>query len=465
TESLDQIHDRLQKLVSQLEIHEVSLSQEDINLNLKIYEAEVKNSSSTGTITQNLAFVSSFNTDNTTEPVSSAASAFVIYAKMSVSSLLNVDSLSNAEEILVECYNCHRKGHFAREYMSPKDSRRNDVAEPQRRNVPVETSTLNALVSQSSQTNDKTSLGYNSQVFTRAMFDCDDYLSSESDESWPPSSLYDRFQSSDGYHDVPPPYTGTFMPSKPDLVFNIAPNDVETDHPAFTVKLSPIKPNQDLSLTDRPSAPIIEDWVSDSEDESETKAPQIASTATFKPASPKPTSNGKRRNKKACFMCKILDHLIKDCNYHEKKMAQPTARNHAHRGNHKQYAPMTHQYPQKHMVLAAALTQSKPEPITAVRPVTTTVPKIKVTRPRHAKPIVTKTKSPTGRYITRSPSPKASNSPPRVTAVKAPVGNPQYALKDKGVIDSGCSWNMTGNMSYLFDFEELNGGYVTFGGP
>nr|GEW09048.1 ribonuclease H-like domain-containing protein [Tanacetum cinerariifolium] len=43
-------------------------------------------------------------------------------------------------------------------------------------------------------------------------------------------------------------------------------------------------------------------------------------------------------------------------------------------------------------------------------------------------------------------------------------GNPQHALKDKGVIDSGCSRHMTGNMYYLSDFEELNGGYVAFGG-
>nr|GFD32389.1 hypothetical protein [Tanacetum cinerariifolium] len=48
----------------------------------------------------------------------------------------------------VECYNCHRKGHFARECRSLRDSRRTAIAEPQRRNVPVETSTSNALVSQ-----------------------------------------------------------------------------------------------------------------------------------------------------------------------------------------------------------------------------------------------------------------------------------------------------------------------------
>nr|GEX88834.1 hypothetical protein [Tanacetum cinerariifolium]GFD14265.1 hypothetical protein [Tanacetum cinerariifolium] len=64
------------------------------------------------------------------------------------------------------------------------------------------------------------------------------------------------------------------MPPKPDLVFNNVPTDVETDHPAFTVKLSSTKPDQDLSLTNKSSAPIIEDWVSDSEDESETKTPQ-----------------------------------------------------------------------------------------------------------------------------------------------------------------------------------------------
>nr|GFB31670.1 hypothetical protein [Tanacetum cinerariifolium] len=44
-----------------------------------------------------------------------------------------------------------------------------------------------------SQTSDKAGLGYNSKVFTQAMFDCDNYYSSESDnDSCPPSNLYDR---------------------------------------------------------------------------------------------------------------------------------------------------------------------------------------------------------------------------------------------------------------------------------
>ncbi|GJU50110.1 putative ribonuclease H-like domain-containing protein [Tanacetum coccineum] len=43
-------------------------------------------------------------------------------------------------------------------------------------------------------------------------------------------------------------------------------------------------------------------------------------------------------------------------------------------------------------------------------------------------------------------------------------GNPQIDLQDKRVIDSGCSRHITRNMSYLTDFEEIDGGYVSFRG-
>ncbi|GKD75883.1 hypothetical protein Tco_1334165, partial [Tanacetum coccineum] len=43
-------------------------------------------------------------------------------------------------------------------------------------------------------------------------------------------------------------------------------------------------------------------------------------------------------------------------------------------------------------------------------------------------------------------------------------GNPQMDLQDQGVIDSGFSRHMTGNMSFLTDYEEIDGGYVAFGG-
>nr|GEY66205.1 putative ribonuclease H-like domain-containing protein [Tanacetum cinerariifolium] len=43
-------------------------------------------------------------------------------------------------------------------------------------------------------------------------------------------------------------------------------------------------------------------------------------------------------------------------------------------------------------------------------------------------------------------------------------GNLQQDLQEKGVINSRCSRHMTGNMSYLSEYEEIDGGYVAFGG-
>nr|GEX16438.1 hypothetical protein [Tanacetum cinerariifolium] len=207
SEGLDQIHDRIQKLVSQLEIHGTDLedkSHDDLFNSLKIYESEVKHSSSLGTKSHNIAFVSSTLIDSTNDSVSAAVNVSAVGTKLSASTLPNVDSLSNAviysffasqssspqldnkdlkqidvddlEEMDLKwkmamlTMRARRflqktgrnlgangptsmgfdmaKGHFAREFRSLKDSRRTAIAEPQRRNVLIETSTSNALVSQ-----------------------------------------------------------------------------------------------------------------------------------------------------------------------------------------------------------------------------------------------------------------------------------------------------------------------------
>nr|GFA67150.1 hypothetical protein [Tanacetum cinerariifolium] len=212
----------------------------------------------------------------------------------------------------------------------------------------------------------------------------------------PSSSSFDNEVVTSGrYHAIPPPITGNFMPPKPDLVFNTALLAVESDHLAFNVQVSPAKPAQIMSHTTESMAPIIKDWVSDSEDESKPNNLQSVSVQPIKipilAATPKPTiktsSSGKRKNRKTCFVCRSVDHLIKDCKFHVKPQTKPTPRNSAHRGCNKQYASFTKKYPQKHKVHAVLLPKSKPVSITAIRQVSVAVPKIMKSRPRHAHPL------------------------------------------------------------------------------
>nr|GFB04260.1 hypothetical protein [Tanacetum cinerariifolium] len=128
-------------------------SLDDLFNSLKIYNSEVKSSSSTSSTTQNIAFVSSQNTNNTNESISIVTSVSATSTKVPISTLPNVDTLNDDDlkeidlkwqmDMLtmrarwflqrtkrnigangttsigfdmskVECYNCHRKGHFAR---------------------------------------------------------------------------------------------------------------------------------------------------------------------------------------------------------------------------------------------------------------------------------------------------------------------------------------------------------------
>nr|GEU88152.1 putative ribonuclease H-like domain-containing protein [Tanacetum cinerariifolium] len=374
--------------------------------------------------------------------------------------------------------------------LSPRDNRIKDTP---RRTFPVEVSTSNALVSQcdavggydwsfqadeeptnyalmayalsssssslgsdnetssknlsnllESQVSDKTGLGYDSQVFNSQVFDCE-----ESDNSVPKSLVNDKYKSGEGYHVVPPHYIRTFMPLKPDLVFNDAPNASETVTNVFNAKSSTNKPSKDMTKTLRPDALIIEDWISNSENGTEIESKCLSHMKTLKhmktPRESVPTFEHMKTpresvkkvehtkqaenlrtnhqkyigpknkwNRKACFVCKSLNHLIEDCDYYEKQMECCSNNN---------------------------LTRSRLMLLNAARPISTAVPQSTVKSLRPVKHVVN----------------------------KCPKGNADKALanwvwKPKCVINNGCSRHMTGNISCLLDFEEINDGYVTFGG-
>nr|GEU63903.1 ribonuclease H-like domain-containing protein [Tanacetum cinerariifolium] len=107
---------------------------------------------------------------------------------------------------------------------------------------------------------DKTGLGYDGQVnkseVLNNMFD-----SSESDGD--DNQLNDRFKKDEGYHAVPPPYSGNYMPPRADLLF------------------------------------------------------AGLDSSTFKS---KKLGDGFEFKKKACFVCGSINHLIKDCDFYENQM-------------------------------------------------------------------------------------------------------------------------------------------------
>ncbi|GJR39701.1 ribonuclease H-like domain-containing protein [Tanacetum coccineum] len=135
---------------------------------------------------------------------------------------------------------------------------------------------------------------------------------------------------------------------------------------------------------------------------------------------------------------------------------------------------MTHPSPKRNMVPKEVLMRSGLVSLTTAKPVNTAQPRTTVDSTRPMTNIFNKAHSTVRRPINNKTTTKNSNQKVNIvrgnnvntTRPKAVVnaGNPQQDLEEKRVIDSGCSRHMTGNMSYLTDFEEIDGGYVTFGG-
>nr|GEW87638.1 ribonuclease H-like domain-containing protein [Tanacetum cinerariifolium] len=430
----------------------------------------------------------------------------------------------------VKCYNCHRRGHIAKECRSPRDNRNKETT---RRTVPTEVSTSNALVSQydavggydwSFQADEEptnyalmaytssgssSSSGSDNEVapcskayskayatlqthydnltieFKKSQLDVLSYKtglesvearlvvyqnnetvfeedikflkldvmlrdnalaelrkkfekadkerndlkltldkfqtsfknlklhSHESNNRVPKNLENDRYQTVKGYHAVPPSYTGTFLPLKPDLVFTDNPNASESLANVINVDSSKHKPIKDMSKTHRPDAPIIEEWISDSEDETEIESVPKQREPSFV---------------KSTEHVKYFREIVMKVEHHKQAVNLRT-------NNHKSRVRMTHPHLNRNVVPTPVLTRSRLVSLNAARLVPTAVTQSTVKSTWPIKHVVNKAHSP---------------------------GNPHQALKNKGVINSGCSRHMTRNISFLLEFKEIDEDYVAF---
>nr|GEV49205.1 putative ribonuclease H-like domain-containing protein [Tanacetum cinerariifolium] len=259
-----------------------------------------------------------------------------------------------------------------------------------------------------SQVSDKTGLGFDSQVFNCQVSDCEELHNHKSDNRVPKNPENDRYKTCEGYHVVPPPYTRIFLPPKPDLVFT---DDLNTSESVVNVESSVNNPSKDMSKTHRPDALIVKDWIYDSEDETEIESVPKQREPSFVTSTEHVKSSRES---------------VKKVEHHKQAANLRT-------NNQKSRVRMTHSHSNRDVVPTTVLTRLRLVSLNAARPVPTAVTQSTMKSTWPVKHVVNKAYSP-------------------------------QALKDKGVIDSGCSRHMTKNISFLLEFEEIDGGYVAFGG-
>ncbi|GJR46931.1 ribonuclease H-like domain-containing protein [Tanacetum coccineum] len=401
-----------------------TLSMDDLYNNLKVYESEIKGQSSSSSNSQNVAFVSSDNSSSTNETVNTAHNVSAASSKdqASTASYIDADDLEEMDlkwqvamltirvkrfikktgrkldlndketdgfdKTKVECYNYHRRGHFARECRAQRNQGNKNRDAP-RRNALVDTSTTNALVvqdgigsSSSSSSNsevhtcskdclksyealqkqydqqrkalnksnleiigyqmglesvearivvhekneavyeediaflkydvqnltnlinsqisakEKTGVGYDGQMNESDLNDIHvnesevldnvfDSVFDSRESNGDHNQVNDTFKKGEGYHAVPHPYTRNYMPPRADLSFAGLDDYVFKSTLSETItsvsKIDKIasktsKDSLEKPKTIRSSAPLIEEWESDSEDENVFKPKEVKMT-------------------------------------------------------------------------------------------------------------------------------------------------------------------------------------------
>ncbi|GJX08131.1 ribonuclease H-like domain-containing protein [Tanacetum coccineum] len=520
------------------------LSMDDLYNNLKVYEAEIKSQSSSSSNSQNVAFVSSDDTSSTNEAVNTAHDvpaarskgqassqpiqmmSFSFFVNQSNSPQLDNEDLEQIDTddleemdlkwqvamltMRVECYNCHRRGHFARECRAPRNQGNRNGDAP-RRIVPVETPAnalvvqdgigsssssssdserdalkksnleiigyqlgleslearivvhqkneavyeediaflkydvkvrdnsitelknqlaealrekddlklklekfetssmkLTKLINSQISVNNKSGVGFDSQMNENELHDChlnkSEVFESASDSSVNEieeenNQVNDKFKKVEGYHAVPPPYNRIYMPSRPDLSFAGLDDSVYKTNVSETIS----------------SVPRIESTASKSSKDS-LEQPNLkrnfVPTAVITKSGQVPVNAAKQSSPRAATSISIVRPVNTTATKSKVNDALPKTYSYF-----KAHSPLRRTFNQK----LAAKTNNLNE-------------KVKTAR--------------------------VNNVPKRKLIPYLSAGKPQYALQDQGIFDSGCSRHMTGNKSYLTDYQDIDGGFV-----
>ncbi|GJY53373.1 putative ribonuclease H-like domain-containing protein [Tanacetum coccineum] len=499
TEGLDKAYDRFQKLISLLEVHALimrnkdgidDLDIDDLYNNLKVFEADIK-----GQCFDCLRWTGGQNLINTQdtiilpiffydwsyvaqdEPTEFALMAYTSNSPGSDTELV-VHQKNEAvyeEKIAVLEFKVKDKSNAVTRLKNQLDEtlREKDDLKAKLEQFETSSKNLNKLINSQLSSKDKTGLGYGDQL-------------NENDSSGSElfNSVFDS-RSSDG----------------DDNQTNDRPTANKTSASVSQVETSTSQTsNTSVEMprveSVRPSGVIIEDWVSDDEDIFQsndlqaTNKPSLkrikftnARNESVKPKQAKKpritTQNPKvdRRDwnekmtqkmglgfgftKKACFVCGSYSHLIKDYDFHEKKMAKKSVlKNMGKNTGQREIRPVWNSL---FIKLTTPNTRISNEKVNTVR-----VNGVNTARQTAVSTVkgtgVTAVKASAG-CVWRPKMTDLNNvSKDNSGSWVSKRGNPQQALKNKGIFDSGCSRHMTGNKDFLTDYQDIDGGFVAFGG-
>nr|GEX21644.1 reverse transcriptase domain-containing protein [Tanacetum cinerariifolium] len=244
-----------------------TMSMNDLYNNLMVYEPEVKVNTahevSTASTQVNAAY--STNIDNLSDVVICSFFAsqpnspqLKVLKKIEMKLTVNGNKKIGFDMSNVECYNCHKRRHFSRECRDLRNQD-NKHKESSRRSVPIETANSTALVSCDG-------LGgyeWSDQVEEWHNYALMSFSSLSSD-----SKIFDnckKWLGYENYNPVPPIYIGNFMPLTPDLSFTGL--DEFANKPVAENCKAKSSKEETKVVMKNDDALIIEEWVSDNEEE------------------------------------------------------------------------------------------------------------------------------------------------------------------------------------------------------